>query len=278
MIMTFYQKLRAIQRKNNSLLCIGLDTDINKMPEFLFEYGDPIYEFNRRIIDATKDIVCAYKLNLAFYESIGEHGWYTVHQTLARIPETIVTIGDAKRGDIGNSAEKYAKLIVDDYEFGACTVNPYMGEDSVKPFMAKRQQGVFVLTLTSNPGAKDFQYLNVNGKPLYEQVIAKVKKWNTRKNCGLVVGATRPRELQRVRKLAPEMPLLIPGIGAQGGSVKAAVRYGCDRQGEMAIINASRSITYASSGTDFPQAARAAALKLRDQINAYRKEFFLRAK
>lgn len=276
--MSFYHKLRAIQRKNNSLLCIGLDTDINKIPEFLFEFGDPIYEFNRRIIDATKDIVCAYKLNLAFYESVGEHGWYTVHQTLARIPETIVTIGDAKRSDIGNSAEKYAKLIVEDYEFGACTVNPYMGEDSVKPFMANRHQGVFVLALTSNPGAKDFQYLNVKGRPLYEQVIARVKKWNTRKNCGLVVGATRAKELQRVRKLAPDMPLLIPGVGAQGGDVKAAVRYGCDRHGEMAIINASRSIIYGSSGTDFPQAARAAALRLREQINAYRREFFLRAK
>jgi orotidine 5'-phosphate decarboxylase subfamily 2 len=276
--MNFYQKLRAIQRKNNSLLCIGLDTDINKIPEFLFEFGDPIYEFNRRIIDATKDIVCAYKLNLAFYESIGEHGWYTIHQTLARIPETIVTIGDAKRGDIGNSAERYAKLIVEDYEFGACTVNPYMGVDSVKPFMAKRHQGVFVLALTSNPGARDFQYLKIKGKPLYEHVVSRVHKWNTKNNCGLVVGATRPKELQHIRKLAPEMPLLIPGIGAQGGDLRAAVRYGCDRLGEMAIINASRSIIYASNDAGFPQAARAAALKLRDQINVHRDKFFRRAK
>ncbi len=272
--MNFYQKLRAIQRKNNSLLCIGLDTDINKIPEFLFEFGDPIFEFNRRIIDATRDIVCAYKLNLAFYESVGEHGWYTVHQTLARIPESIVTIGDAKRGDIGNSATLYAKLIVDDYEFGACTVNPYMGEDSVRPFLAKSHQGAFVLVLTSNPGAKDFQYLKVNGKPLYEKVIAKAKKWNSKKNCGLVVGATRPRELRRVRELAPDMPLLIPGIGAQGGDLKQSVRYGCDRNGEMAIINASRSIIYSSNGKDFPQAARASALKLRDEINMYRNQFF----
>ena len=272
--MNFYQKLRAIQRKNNSLLCIGLDTDINKIPEFLFEYGDPIYEFNRRIVDATKDLVCAYKLNLAFYESVGEHGWYTVHQTLARIPETIVTIGDAKRGDIGNSAERYAKLIVEDYEFSACTVNPYMGEDSVKPFMARKHQGAFVLALTSNSGAKDFQYLKVNGKPLYEKVITKVRQWNTKKNCGLVVGATRPKELQRVRAMVPDMPLLIPGIGAQGGDLKSAVRYGCDEKGEMAIINASRSIIYASNGDDFAQAARAAALKLRDEMNTYRGTFF----
>jgi len=271
--MTFYQKLRAIQRKHNSLLCIGLDTDINKIPEFLFAYGDPVFEFNRRIIDATKDIVCAYKINLAFYESTGEHGWYTVHQTLARIPEEIVTIGDAKRGDIGNSAELYAKLIVDDYEFAACTVNPYMGEDSVKPFMKNRHQGAFVLTLTSNPGARDIQYAKVRGKPLYEHVIRLVKQWNGKKNCGLVVGATRSKELKRIRALAPEMPILIPGVGAQGGDLKSAVRFGCDARGEMAIINTSRSVIYAS-GENFAQAARKAALKLRDEMNTYREMYF----
>jgi orotidine 5'-phosphate decarboxylase subfamily 2 len=272
--MTFSRKLRAIQRRNNSLLCIGLDTDINKIPEFLFEYGDPIFEFNRRIIDATKDVVCAYKLNLAFYESVGEHGWYTVHQTLARIPDPIITIGDAKRGDIGNSAELYAKLIVDDYEFSACTVNPYMGHDSVKPFMKNRHQGAFVLALTSNPGAKDLQYLKVNGKPLYEHVIARVKRWNTKGNCGLVVGATHPKDLRRVRMLAPDMPLLIPGIGAQGGDLKSAIRYGCDRKGEMIVVNASRSIIYASQGEDFAAAARTEALRLRDQINLLRRKYF----
>ncbi len=272
--MNFYQRIRSIQRKNNSLLCIGLDTDINRIPEFLFEYGDPIYEFNRRVIDATRDIVCAYKLNLAFYESTGEHGWYTVHQTLARIPEEIITIGDAKRGDIGNSAELYAKEMVDDYEFAACTVNPYMGEDSVRPFAKNRHQGVFVLAVTSNPGAKDFQYLKVGRKRLYEHVIARTKKWNTKKNCGLVVGATRPRELRHARTLAPDMPILIPGVGTQGGDVRSAVRYGSDRHGEMAIINAGRSIIYASAGEDFARAARAAALRLRDEMNRYREEFF----
>ena len=268
--MNFSQRLRRIQRKHKSLLCIGLDTDINKLPEFLFAFGDPVYEFNRRIIDATKDLVCAYKINLAFYEVTGEHGWYTVHQTLARIPEEIVTIGDAKRGDIGNSSALYAKLIVDDYEFAACTVNPYMGEDSVKPFLKNAHQGAFLLALTSNPGAKDFQYLKAGGKPLYEHVVARAKKWNMKKNCGLVVGATRPKELQRIRKLAPDLPILIPGVGAQGGDLKSAVRYGCDRHGELAIINASRSIIYASGGEDFAEAARAAALSMRDQINAHR--------
>jgi len=272
--MNFTQKLRRIQKKNDSLLCIGLDTDINRIPEFLFEWGDPVYEFNRRIIDATRDLVCAFKINLAFYEVTGEHGWYTVHQTLARIPEEIVTIGDGKRGDIGNSSERYAKLFVDDYEFGASTVNPYMGEDSVAPFLKNRHQGAFVLALTSNPGARDFQYLPVRGKPLYEHVVARARKWDRRGNCGLVVGATRAKDLRRVRALAPGMPLLIPGVGAQGGDVRSAVRYGCTPDGLMAIINASRSIIYASRGEDFARAARDAAVSLRDEINAYRKLYF----
>jgi orotidine-5'-phosphate decarboxylase len=268
--MNFVQRLRKIQRKHKSLLCVGLDTDINKIPEFLLAYGDPVYEFNRRIIDATKDLVCAYKINLAFYESIGEHGWYTVHQTLAGIPEEIVTIGDAKRGDIGNSAEMYAKLIMDDYGFAASTVNPYMGEDSVRPFIKNGAQGAFVLALTSNPGAKDFQYLKVSGRPLYEHVVARAEKWNTKKNVGLVVGATRPKELQRIRRMAPDMPILIPGVGAQGGDLKAAVQYGCDGKGELAIINASRSIIYAAAGENFAASAREAALAMRDEMNRYR--------
>jgi len=272
--MNFSQRLRRIQKKNNSLLCIGLDTDVNMIPEFLFEWGDPVYEFNRRIIDATKDLVCAYKINLAFYEVTGEHGWYTVHQTLARIPEEIVTIGDGKRGDIGNSSERYAKLFVDDYEFAASTVNPYMGGDSVAPFLKNSHQGAFVLALTSNPGARDFQYLPVRGKPLYEHVIARARKWNRRKNCGVVVGATRPKELRRIRSLVPGMPLLIPGVGAQGGDVRSAVRYGCDRDGLMAIINAGRSILYASRGENFARAAREAAIALRDEMNSYRLKYF----
>jgi orotidine-5'-phosphate decarboxylase len=272
--MNFSQRVRRIQKRNDSLLCIGLDTDVNMIPEFLFEWGDPVYEFNRRIIDATKDLVCAYKINLAFYEVTGEHGWYTVHQTLARIPEEIVTIGDGKRGDIGNSSERYAKLFVEDYEFAASTVNPYMGEDSVAPFLKNSNQGAFVLALTSNPGARDFQYLPVRGKPLYEHVIAKAKKWNRRKNCGVVVGATRPKDLRRVRSLVPDMPLLIPGVGAQGGDVRSAVRYGCTADGMMAIINAGRSIIYASRGEDFARAAREAAISLRDEINTYRLKYF----
>jgi orotidine-5'-phosphate decarboxylase len=272
--MTFLQKLRHIQRKNNSLLCIGLDTDVSQVPESLYAWGDPQYEFNRRIIDATKDLVCAYKLNVAFYESVGEHGWYTVHQTLARIPEEIVTIGDGKRGDIPNSAQRQAHLLCEDWEFSGTTVNPYMGKDAIEPFMKRRDQCTFVLTLTSNEGAKDFQYLKVGGKPLYEHVVARAKKWNTKKNIGLVVGATRPSELKRIRGLAPDMPVLIPGVGAQKGSLEAAVRYGCDRNGELAVINVGRSIIYASSGDDFAERAREVALSCREEINRYRDKYF----
>ncbi len=272
--MDFVQKLRHIQRKNNSLLCIGLDTDAAKVPEFLYAYGDPQFEFNRRIIDATKDLVCAYKLNVAFYESAGEHGWYTVHQTLARMPDDVVSIGDAKRGDIPSSAERQALLLCEDWEFNGTTVNPYMGKDSVEPFMRRRDQCAFILAVTSNRGAKDFQYLRVNGKPLYEQVVRTAKRWNAKKNLGIVAGANRPAELKRIRGLAPGMPILIPGIGAQKGSLEAAVRYGCDKNGELAVINVGRSIVYASSGEDFAARAREVASEYRDKINRIREKYF----
>ncbi len=272
--MTFIDKLKKIQQKNNSLLCIGLDTDVARVPESLYRWGDPQYEFNRRIIDATKDIVCAYKFNIAFYESVGEHGWYTVHQSLARIPEEIITIGDGKRGDISSSAQRQAMLLCEDWEFSGTTVSPYMGKDSVEPFMQRKDQCAFILAVTSNSGAKDFQYLKVKGRPLYEHVVKTALKWNTKKNIGLVVGATRPAELKRVRALAPRMPFLIPGIGAQKGDLESAVRYGCTGDGDLAIINVGRSIIYASSGDDFAERAREAALKIRDKINHYRDKYF----
>src|ERR1041385_434358 len=272
--MNFTQKLKHIQRKHDSLLCIGLDTDPTHVPESLYKWGDPQYEFNRQIIDATKDLVCAYKLNIAFYESVGEHGWYTVHQTLARIPEEIITIGDGKRGDISSSAERQAHLLCEDWEFSATTVNPYMGKDSIEPFMKRADQCTFVLAVTSNKGAKDFQHLKVKGKPLYEHVVKAAKKWNTRKNIGLVVGATRPAELKRVRSLAPEMPILIPGIGAQKGNLESSVRYGCNNDGELAIINIGRSIIHASDGDNFAEKARETALNYRDQINKHRRNYF----
>lgn len=272
--MAFISHLRRIQRKHNSLLCIGLDTDVSRVPKFLRAYDDPQYEFNRRIIEATKDLVCAYKLNIAFYESAGDHGWRTVRRTLARIPEEIITIADGKRGDISSTAERQAHLLCEDLEFAASTVNPYMGKDAIEPFIRRRDQCAFVLALTSNKGARDFQYLNVRGKPLYEQVVRTVKKWNTKKNIGLVVGATRPAELKRVRAIVPEMPILIPGVGAQKGDLEGVVRFGCDGSGELAIINVGRSIIYASEGEDFARQARQAALQYRDEINRYRNKYF----
>jgi orotidine-5'-phosphate decarboxylase len=267
--MNFTQRLRSIQRTRNSLLCIGLDTDPRRLPRVLHSRNAATL-FNRRIIEATQDLVCAYKLNLAFYEAAGERGRECLLQTLAAIPPGIVTIGDAKRGDIGNSAAFYAAALFRDATFTSCTVSPYMGEDSVAPFMEDPERGVFVLALTSNPGARDFQYLPVRGRPLYELVIGKTRRWNRKKNCGLVVGATRPIQLRRIRQLAGDMPILIPGIGAQGGDLASAVRFGCDRKGEMAVINASRSVIYASAEKDFARAARTEALRLRDEINRYR--------
>jgi orotidine 5'-phosphate decarboxylase subfamily 2 len=272
--MDFTDRLRAIQRKNNSLLCVGLDTELSKVPRSLLKSADPIFEFNRRIIEATNDIVCAYKLNISFYEASGEKGWGTVHRTLAAIPRGVVTIGDGKRGDIQTSAEKQAVLLCDDWKFAASTVNPYMGFDAVEPFIRRPEQGAFILAVTSNRGSKDFQHLKVRGKPLYEYVIRAAKKWNALGNIGLVVGATRPVELRRAREIVPAMPFLIPGIGTQKGDLKSTVRYGCDRRGEIAVINVGRAVIYASGGEDFAEKAREAALRYRGEINEYRERFF----
>jgi orotidine-5'-phosphate decarboxylase len=268
--MTFTQKLKEIQVEQNSILCIGLDVDEDKIPLHLKLLSNPVLEFNRQIIEATNDLVCAYKPNLAFYEAMGERGITVLRDTLKLIPESVLTIGDGKRGDIGNTAEHYAKSLFHDFGFDSITVNPYMGFDSVEPFLRNPEKGIFILVLTSNPGSKDFQRLKIGNKPLYEKVVRTVKKWNTNQNIGLVVGATHPRELKLIRKIVPEMSLLIPGIGKQGGDLKSVVCNGCDNNGRLAVINASRSIIYASSGKDFAEAARLEAQKLRDEINLIR--------
>jgi len=266
-MMSFLKRLRTSQKKSGSLLCIGLDTDAALIPRHLGRSAGAVLSFNRRIIDATHDLVCAYKLNLAFYEALGDRGWRIIEKTLEHIPRGIVTIGDGKRGDIGNTAERYATSLFDELGFDAATVNPYMGYDSIEPFLRYNDRGVFLLALTSNRGSRDFQRLRVNGRPLYERVVQSAVRWNAKKNIGLVVGATHPKELRRVRALAPEMPILIPGIGKQGGDLKSAVLFGCTKRGDLAIINASRSIIYASRGKDFAAAARREAIKLRDEIN-----------
>ncbi|MBA4312318.1 MAG: orotidine-5'-phosphate decarboxylase [Chlorobiaceae bacterium] len=272
--MRFLEKLKLIQNENNSLLCIGLDTDVLKIPPSLQNSNNPQLEFNKRIIEVTSDFVCAYKLNLAFYESAGERGYETIHKTLECIPKEIITIADGKRGDIGNTAEQYAKIIFDDWKFDAATVNPYMGKDSVEPFIKNKNNCAFILALTSNPGSHDFQYLEVSGRPLYEHVVAKATSWNVKKNIGLVAGATHPEELKRIRAMVPEMPLLIPGIGTQKGDMEATVRNGCDKNGLLALINVSRGIIFASGGNDFAARARESAIKIQNEINVIRNNYF----
>jgi len=261
--MSFISKLFNATRKNGSLLCIGLDPNPDLIPKI------DVLEFNKAIIDATHDLVCAYKPNLAFYEALGIEGLSILHKTIEHIPSDIPIIGDAKRGDIGNTAKAYAKALFSAFGFDAATVNPYLGFDSIEPFINYQDKGIFILCRTSNKGALDFQNLCTEGLPLYEVVAQKAKEWNTHGNIGLVVGATYPEELKKVRSICPEMYLLIPGIGAQGGDLASAVKYGVDARGKKAIINVSRQILYASRGKDFAEAARDVAEKIRNQINSY---------
>ena len=267
--MNFIEKLSNIVRKSNSLLCIGLDPDPTLMPERM-----GVFEFNKAIIDATADLVCAYKPQFAFYEALGEEGMDALRRTIKYIPRDILSIADAKRGDIGNTSRAYAQAIFSDLNCDAATINPYLGFDSIEPFIQYRDKGVFILCRTSNPGAKDFQSLlcqiDDGTRPLFEIVAIKAREWNTYGNIGLVMGATYPEELKLIRQSNPEMPLLIPGIGVQGGDVALTVRYGADAKGERAIINSSRQILYASRNKDFAIAARRAAMALRDQMNQYR--------
>ena len=266
--MNFIEKLAKATQKNKSLLCVGLDTDPKLMPE---KVG--IFEFNKAIIDATCDLVCAYKPNFAFYEALGDEGLDALKRTVKYIPDDIPVIGDAKRGDIGNTAKAYATAIFTNFNFDATTVNPYLGFDSVEPFIQYTDKGIFILCRTSNAGAADFQSLRCETEDgfqsLYQVVALKASQWNVHGNIGLVIGATYPEELRLIRESHPDMPILIPGVGAQGGDLALAVRYGVDARGERAIINSSRQIIYASREKDFAQAARRAAFELRDQINNY---------
>jgi orotidine-5'-phosphate decarboxylase len=264
--MDFIGKLAQAARKNRSLLCVGLDTDPALLPP-----GVGPLEFNREIIKATSDLVCAYKPNIAFYEAMGIEGLETLLKTREAVPAGIPVIIDAKRGDIGNTAKAYAKSLFENYGFDAMTASPYLGFDSLEPFIQYKDKGIFILCRTSNKGAADFQSLTVenNGKkqPLYEVVAEKVKGWNVYGNLGLVVGATYPQELEIIRKQYPEMPLLIPGIGTQGGELEQVVRSGADKKRVKTVINSSRQILYASKGKDFAAAARRETLALRDKIN-----------
>ncbi len=269
--MKFIDKLQKAMERNRSWVCVGLDVDVSRLPDSVRSQPDPILAFNRAIIDATGDVVCAYKPNLAFYLAAGLDGMNALQQTVDYIPAYIPIILDAKVGDIGSTAQAYARAIFDTWGFDAVTVNPYMGRETIDPFLHAADKGIFVLTRTTNPGAHLFQDLICEGHPLYHEVARRAASWNRQGNCGLVVGATYPDELRAVRALAPQSVFLVPGVGAQGGSLAAAVQHGPTADGIGPIINSSRGILYASSGPDFAQAAGQAADSLRCQINDLRR-------
>jgi len=267
--LNFTQKLQNATAANDSLLCIGLDPDTNLLPE-----GINLEGFIRNIIDSTRDLVCAYKINFAFFEALGKSCFHYLEYARQCIPADVPAIADAKRADIGNTSKAYAAAVFERLGFDAITVNPYMGSDSLAPFIEYADRGIFILCRTSNSGSADFQTLEVATRqgpmPLYRAVAVKAVEWNRHGNIGLVMGATHPDELGIIRRQCPDMPLLIPGIGAQGGDIRTAVENGASRHGNLALINSSRHIIHASREKDFAIASRMAALTLREQINGFR--------
>jgi len=270
---SFTQQLGRAWEKNDSLVCVGRDPEIERFPDNIRAAASPIFHFNRAIVEATADLVCAYKPQFAHYAAYeAEDQLERTIEYIHRAHPGVPVILDAKRGDIGNTAERYAIEAFERYGADAVTVNPYLGGDSLEPFLRHAERGVLILCRTSNPGAGDLQDLPVDGRPLY-QVVAELaaRRWNSRGNCLLVVGATYPRELAAVRALVGDMPLLVPGVGAQGGDVPQVVASGRTRSGAGLIISSSRAILYASAGEDFAEAARAATGRLREQINTSRR-------
>ncbi|MGB2695423.1 MAG: orotidine-5'-phosphate decarboxylase [Dehalococcoidia bacterium] len=278
--MTFRQKLERAAHTNGSLLCVGLDPDPDRLPATADKPATAggVAPFLRAIIEATSDLVCAYKPNLAFYEQLGEAGQIALREVLAAIPEHIPVIGDAKRGDVPHTARAYARALFDQLGFDAVTVNPYLGGDAVEPFIERDDRAALIVCRTSNPAARDLQDLPVgaDARPLYEIVAERALGWNTpqsgqaRGNVGLVVGATYPEEMRRLRELCPNMLFLVPGLGPQQGELEASLAAGLDANGGGLILNASRTVLYASSGADFAQAARREAESLRAAIEGQR--------
>jgi orotidine-5'-phosphate decarboxylase len=258
-------------RSKRSFLCVGLDTDPELIPESLKHFPNPVLEFNKRIIEATHDLCVAYKPNTAFYESRGAKGWEELQKTWELIPKTCLSIADAKRGDIGNTSTRYAKAFFDagssGMSFDAITVAPYMGSDSVKPFLKFNDKWVILLALTSNEGSHDFQFLQADGLQIFEQVIQKAASWASPEQLMFVVGATRGEAFKTIRKWAPDHFLLVPGVGAQGGSLQEVCEYGMNRDCGL-LVNASRSIIYASNGPDFAEKAREEAQKIQLEMDA----------
>lgn len=267
--MTTQQLTQQIQLKK-SFLSVGLDVDLNKIPQHLLETEDPIFEFNKAIIDATHDLCVSYKPNVAFYEAYGMKGWQALQKTISYINESypeMFTIADAKRGDIGNTSSMYAKTFFDDMDFDSVTVAPYMGKDSVEPFLAFENKHTILLALTSNEGAFDFQTKKIDGKEVYKQVLETSKTWKNSENLMYVVGATKAEYLTDIRKIVPDSFLLIPGVGAQGGSLSDVCKYGMNENVGL-LIASSRSIIYASNQKDFAEKAREEALKMQQEMES----------
>ncbi|MFM9840243.1 MAG: orotidine-5'-phosphate decarboxylase [Cyclobacteriaceae bacterium] len=266
--MTRQQLFEQIKKKQ-TYLCVGLDTDLDKIPKHLLQLPDPIFEFNKQIIDATKDFCVAYKPNIAFYEALGAKGWESLQKTLEYIPKECFTIADAKRGDIGNTSTLYAKAFFQQMDFDALTVAPYMGEDSVKPFLEFEGKWVILLVHTSNPGSQDFQLIETqDGKYLYQEVIFASQRWATPEKMMYVVGATHADKIGAIRALAPDHFFLVPGVGAQGGNLEEVSKTGMNAQCGL-LVNSSRAIIYASSGEDFAQAASRAAKDMQKEMSEY---------
>ena len=263
-----YQELFEQIKRKKSFLCVGLDSDIKKIPQHLLDAEDPVYEFNKAIIDATADITVAYKPNIAFYESRGVEGWESLGKTIEYIktnyPE-VLTIADAKRGDIGNTSEMYARAFLETLDFDSITVAPYMGEDSVTPFFKYEGKWVILLALTSNKGAYDFQFFEENGEKLYERVLRKSQEWGNERNMMYVVGATKAEMLENIREIVPNHFLLVPGVGAQGGSLEEVAKYGMNDHCGL-IVNSSRGIIFADNTENFAVRARVEAIKLEQQM------------
>ena len=264
------ERLKQEIFSKKSFLCVGLDVDLNKIPPFLLKESDPIFAFNKAIIDATHPYTIAYKPNIAFYEAYGEKGWQSLRKTIDYLNEQhphIFTIADAKRGDIGNTATMYAKAFFEDLQFDSVTVAPYMGQDSVEPFLAFEHKATILLALTSNKGAFDFQTLTTEGAPLYQQVLTRSQQWQNAHNLMYVVGATKAEYLADIRRIVPQSFLLVPGVGAQGGDLREVCKYGLNDSVGL-IINASRAVIYASQGEDFAQKAGEAAHSLQKEMGA----------
>lgn len=265
------QKLIAEIRRKQSFLCVGLDVDIDKIPKHLLEEDDPIFAFNKAIIDATQEYAVSFKPNIAFYEAYSLEGWKSLEKTIAYINENypeIFTIADAKRGDIGNTSTRYAEAFLRNLNFDSITVAPYMGKDSVEPFLAFTDKHTILLAYTSNKGSDDFQNLDVDGIPLHLKVIETSKSWENSENLMYVVGATKADALRAIRELVPNSFLLVPGVGAQGGSLKEVCENALTDEVGL-LINSSRGIIYASQGTDFAEAAQAEAKKLQQQMKEF---------